>query len=50
MTDSRTQNVYITAQTNDPQALGSAAARAMDKKPIWNAQAANGNILAGANG
>lgn len=48
-TDSRTVSVTINAPNGDPQALGNAAAKALDKRPAWMAQAAVGNAVAGAN-
>lgn len=45
--DSRTTTVNVYANTDNPQAIGNAAARALDKKPAWAAQAANGNAFAG---
>jgi hypothetical protein len=45
--DSRSTTVNIYANTDNPQAIGNAAAKALDKKPAWAAQAANGNAFAG---
>lgn len=46
--DSRTTTVNVYANTDNPQALGNAAARALDRRPQWATQSANGIMQGGA--
>lgn len=47
--DSRSQVVNIYANTDNPQALGSAAARALEKRPQWATQTASSIMQGGSN-